>query len=115
MRASFLVVALLPGGTSAAGAQAFGSPLAITANSYSDSRSSCAYGGSRLYFPELDVASRAPSTVYRVVMSGGGATVPWTIHAFPQGWDAMVAVRRQADLTPCVDFSDFDANGRSKA
>lgn len=110
MRPSSLVVALLLAAPAVAGAQSLASPIDITTASYSDSRDSCPYVGSGLYFPEIGVMSDGPSVAYRLVVPTG-STLPWTVHVLPQGWDAMVAVCRRTDLTQCVDASDSGGNG----
>ena len=111
MRTSLLAAGLLLAGVSAVEAQTVWSPIAITTDSYSDSRNACSYGGSWLYFPELGMASDGAGVVYRIVVPSSGYLVPWTIHALAQGWDAMLAVCKRTDMTQCVDFSDFVMNG----
>ncbi|MFC4818889.1 hypothetical protein [Dokdonella ginsengisoli] len=111
MRTSLLVVGLLLAGASAVQAQTIWDPIEIATGSYSDGRDACPYVGSWLYFPELGLVSDGVGVVYRIVMPGSGPLLPWTIQALPQGWDAMLAVCQRTDLTQCVDFSDFAANG----
>lgn len=111
MRTSLLAAGLLLAGASAVEAQTIWSPIAIPTDSYTDRRSACPYGGSWLYFPELGMASDGASVVYRIVVPSSGYLVPWTIHALPQGWDAMLAVCKRTDMTQCVDFSDFPTYG----
>jgi hypothetical protein len=111
MRTSLLVVGLLLAGASAVQAQTIWDPIEIATDSYSDSRDSCPYAGSWLYFPDLGMVSEGASVIYRIVVPGSGSPAPWTIQALPQDWDAMLAVCRRTDLTQCVDFSDFVANG----